>query len=90
MTALSSGTGIPRRLASLSSPSPLTSPSTSSLRGPPPSPSPPSLSLVTCRSLGDAKERMRNYCEQLKKPFHARYNPLTSTVWVDRAVKCRL
>jgi phenylalanine-4-hydroxylase len=41
-------------------------------------------------SLNDAKERMRSYCEQLKKPFHARYNPLTSTVWVDRAVKCRL
>mmetsp|Transcript_24403 Transcript_24403/g.35855 ORF Transcript_24403/g.35855 Transcript_24403/m.35855 type:complete len:437 (-) Transcript_24403:146-1456(-) len=38
-------------------------------------------------SLGDAKDKMRNYCEHVKKPFHARYNPLTSTVWVDRAVK---
>eukprot|EP00604_Paraphysomonas_vestita_P001269 CAMPEP_0174824298 /NCGR_PEP_ID=MMETSP1107-20130205/32819_1 /TAXON_ID=36770 /ORGANISM="Paraphysomonas vestita, Strain GFlagA" /LENGTH=229 /DNA_ID=CAMNT_0016050905 /DNA_START=736 /DNA_END=1425 /DNA_ORIENTATION=+ len=39
------------------------------------------------QSLGDAKDRMRTYCEHLKKPFHARYNPLTSSVWVDRAVK---
>lgn len=40
-------------------------------------------------SLGDAKERMRAYCEQLKKPFHAKYNPLTSSVWVDRSVRFR-
>jgi phenylalanine-4-hydroxylase len=38
-------------------------------------------------SLADAKLKMREFCEGLKKPFHARYNPLTSSVWVDRAVK---
>jgi len=38
-------------------------------------------------SLEDATVKMRQYCENIKKPFHARYNPLTNTVWVDRAVK---
>jgi phenylalanine-4-hydroxylase len=38
-------------------------------------------------NLQDAKVKMRQYCENIKKPFHARYNPLTSTIWVDRAVK---
>jgi phenylalanine-4-hydroxylase len=38
-------------------------------------------------SLEDATVKMRHFCENVKKPFHARYNPLTSTVWVDRAVK---
>lgn len=33
--------------------------------------------LIFIYSLGDAKDRMRTYCEHLKKPFHARYNPLT-------------
>ena len=28
-------------------------------------------------SLQDGKEKMRFYCENLKRPFHARYNPLT-------------
>ena len=37
-------------------------------------------------SLADAKHKMRKYCESLQKPFHARYNPLTSSIWVDRAV----
>jgi phenylalanine-4-hydroxylase len=38
-------------------------------------------------SLADAKLKVRAFCEGLKKPFHARYDPLTSSVWVDRAVK---
>jgi phenylalanine-4-hydroxylase len=38
-------------------------------------------------SLADAKQKMRTYCENLKKPFHARYNALNDTVWVDRAVR---
>ena len=38
-------------------------------------------------SLADAKMKMRQYCEDLKKPFHARYNSLSETIWVDRAVK---
>lgn len=38
-------------------------------------------------SLSDAKVKMREFCEKLKKPFHARYNPLTESIWVDRAVK---
>lgn len=39
-------------------------------------------------SLQDAKERMRHFCEKLSKPFYARYNTLTDSIWVDRAVKC--
>lgn len=38
-------------------------------------------------SLADAKDRLIEFSETLTKPFYARYNPLTSTVWVDRAVK---
>lgn len=38
-------------------------------------------------NLADAKLKMRAFCESLQKPFHARYNPLTHTIWVDRAVK---
>ena len=38
-------------------------------------------------SLQDAKGRMREYCESLPRPFHARYNPATERVWVDRAVR---
>lgn len=38
-------------------------------------------------NLADAKLKMREFCEQIKKPFHARYNSLTNTIWVDRAVK---
>lgn len=38
-------------------------------------------------SLADAKLKMRAFCERLQKPFHARYNPLTNSIWVDRAVK---
>jgi len=37
-------------------------------------------------SLCDAKKKMRTFCEQMQKPFYAKYNPLTNTVWVDRAV----
>lgn len=38
-------------------------------------------------SLADAKVKMRAFCETLQKPFHARYNSLTNSIWVDRAVK---
>ena len=38
-------------------------------------------------SLPDAKGRMRAFCEALPRPFRARYNPATDTVWVDRAVR---
>lgn len=38
-------------------------------------------------SLADAKQKMRAYCTELKRPFYARFNPLTDTIWVDRAVK---
>jgi len=30
---------------------------------------------------------MRKFCEQLPKPFNAKYNTLTNSIWVDRAVK---
>jgi len=38
-------------------------------------------------SLADAKDRMRRYCEGLPRPFYARYNPITESIWVDRAVR---
>jgi phenylalanine-4-hydroxylase len=38
-------------------------------------------------SLQDAKLKMREFCESLPKPFYARYNNLTSSIWVDRAVR---
>ena len=38
-------------------------------------------------SLIDAKNRMRKFCEEdMKKPFHSRYNPNTKQIWIDRAV----
>ncbi|KAG1712103.1 hypothetical protein DVH05_009342 [Phytophthora capsici] len=36
-------------------------------------------------SLFDAKEKMRGFCEDLKKPFQARYEPYSQTVLIDRA-----
>jgi phenylalanine-4-hydroxylase len=39
------------------------------------------------RSLHDARERMRRFCRELKRPFYARYNPATERIWVDRAVR---
>jgi phenylalanine-4-hydroxylase len=38
-------------------------------------------------SLQDAKARMQHYCRTLARPFYARYNPATESIWVDRAVK---
>ncbi len=38
-------------------------------------------------SLPDAKARMRAFCEALPRQFHARYNPATDSIWVDRAVR---
>ncbi len=40
-------------------------------------------------SLQDAKARMQAYCRTLARPFYARYNPATESIWVDRAVKRR-
>ena len=38
-------------------------------------------------SLHDAKARMREFCEALPRPFYARYNAATESIWVDRAVR---
>lgn len=38
-------------------------------------------------SLNDAKVKMRHFCENLPKPFHARLNTLNNSIWVDRAVR---
>lgn len=37
-------------------------------------------------SLQDARQRMREYCRSLPRPFYARYNPTTQRIWVDRAL----
>lgn len=37
-------------------------------------------------SLHDAKERMRDYCRRMNRPFGVRYNPYTQSVEVDRAL----
>lgn len=39
------------------------------------------------RSLQDAKQRMQEHCRALPRPFYARYNPTTRSIWVDRAVR---
>lgn len=39
------------------------------------------------KSLSDAKRKMRNYCEDLPRPFFTRYNAETRTVYIDRPVK---
>ncbi|MEQ8858835.1 MAG: ACT domain-containing protein [Pseudomonadales bacterium] len=38
-------------------------------------------------SLQDAKARMQTWCRTLARPFYARYNPATESIWVDRAVR---
>ena len=38
-------------------------------------------------SLADACKKMRDFSDSLPKPFRARYNPLTGSIWVDRPVK---
>ena len=38
-------------------------------------------------SLADACRKMRDFSDSLPKPFRARYNPLTGSIWVDRPVK---
>ena len=40
-------------------------------------------------SLHDAKVRMRDFCESLPRPFYARYDVATESIWVDRAVRRR-
>jgi len=37
-------------------------------------------------SLVDAKDRMRKFCEELKRPFFARHMPVTDSIWIDRPV----
>ena len=37
-------------------------------------------------SMQQARARMRQYCRDLPRPFYARYNPTTESIWVDRAV----
>jgi hypothetical protein len=37
--------------------------------------------------LKDAKDQMRSFCESMPRPFYARYNDLTESIWVDRAIK---
>jgi len=38
-------------------------------------------------SLEDAKFKMREYCEDLPRPFFALHNPQTNSVFIDRPVK---
>lgn len=38
-------------------------------------------------SMNDAKERMRQYCQDLPRPFWAMYNEQTETVHIDRPVR---
>lgn len=37
-------------------------------------------------TLQEARARMRQYCRDLPRPFHARYNAASERIWVDRAV----
>lgn len=37
-------------------------------------------------SLRDAKDRMRAYCEGMKRGFHVTYDPASQSVSVDRAI----
>ena len=38
-------------------------------------------------SLHDARRRMVEYCRALPRPFYARYQLPTQSIWVDRAVR---
>eukprot|EP00605_Chrysophyceae_sp_TOSAG23-4_P002703 GSChrysophyteH1.ASY1.ANO1.2981.1 assembled CDS len=38
-------------------------------------------------SLADAKNKLIEFTEQMPKPFYARYNALTQTVWVDKHIQ---
>ena len=38
-------------------------------------------------SLHDARTRMHEFCQNLARPFYARYHPATERIWVDRAVR---
>jgi phenylalanine-4-hydroxylase len=39
------------------------------------------------QSLQDAKDRMREYCQELPRPFYATWNPATDTIHIDRPVQ---
>ena len=38
-------------------------------------------------SLHDARARMREFCQNLTRPFYARHHSATERIWVDRAVR---
>jgi phenylalanine-4-hydroxylase len=38
-------------------------------------------------SLQEARARMEAHCRTLPRPFYARYNPVTESIWLDRAVR---
>jgi len=38
-------------------------------------------------SLREANDRMRRHCESLPRPFYARLNDVTKSIWVDRAIQ---
>jgi phenylalanine-4-hydroxylase len=38
-------------------------------------------------SLQDARARMEAHCRTLPRPFYARYNAVTESIWLDRAVR---
>jgi phenylalanine-4-hydroxylase len=38
-------------------------------------------------SLQDAKDKMREYCQELPRPFYATWNPTTGTIHIDRPVQ---
>lgn len=38
-------------------------------------------------SLADAKNKMREHCKSLRRPFYAQYNSQTGTIHIDRQVK---
>lgn len=40
-------------------------------------------------SLRTSKEQMQAFARNLRRPFYARYNPMTRRIWVDRSVERR-
>lgn len=37
-------------------------------------------------SLADAKQKMRQFADELPRPFRARFNPMSGSIWVDRQI----
>lgn len=44
-------------------------------------------SYFLAESLQDAKQKMRRFCEDLPRPFFARCNEQTDTIYIDRPVR---